>query len=552
MTHDPHGPTAHRSAEGTRPNILFICADQLGAAQIGCYGSGVDSTPTLDRLAARGVRFDRFYARCPICAPNRATILTGRSPSIHGVTWNNFLLPNDMPTYAHVLRAAGYATGGFGKFHQTPMWLEATETVSHLGFEESVVAEDPKWESWIDWVRERAPEHYETALGMCWPGPRSRAGRSEKERHAYKEARVAAMRARESGRWKMAYASPLPAELHDTAYITELGLDYMERYSSAGKGGPGADGADRPFFCHVSYVDPHDPYDPPEPYASMFDPEEMPQPVQQAWSPQELPTLQSSTVWNDFETAHEDPQAMRELRARFHGSLRYMDDQIARLIEAAEKLDRPTIVIFATDHGEMLGDHGLITKAVKHYDAGIRCPLIVATINPDEPGGAGAQGGSGRVDRALRSSLDLFPTFCDFAGVGEEDRPPLEGRSFAAGGEGHAALCVEFESVATVITDDNWRLTRYADDGVTQLFDLSSDPAEQHDRSADPACVERKTAMLEELAGLLLRPHRVPQYRAMVPLGGRRIAPNPVKGGARGPAVTDYELTPPPDFEESE
>lgn len=523
----------------TRPNILFICADQLGAAQIGCYGSGVDSTPTLDRLASGGVRFDRFYARCPICAPNRATILTGRSPSMHGVAWNNFLLPNDMPTYAHVLRAAGYATGGFGKFHQTPMWLEAPRTVAHLGFEESVVAEDPKWESWIDWVRERAPEHYEAALGMCWPGPRSQAGRSEQERRDYKQARDAAMRARRSGRWKMAYASPLPAELHDTAYITELGLDYIARHASAG--------ADRPFFCHVSYVDPHDPYDPPEPYASMFDPDEMPEPVPQAWSPQELPTLQSSTVWNDFETAREDPQAMRELRARFHGSLRYMDDQIARLIEAAEKLDRPTVVIFTTDHGEMLGDHGLITKAVKHYDAGIRCPLIMATINPDEPGVAAP----GRVDRGLRSSLDLFPTFCDLAGVDEEERPPLEGRSFATGGDGHDALCVEFDSVATVITDDNWRLTRYADDGATQLFDLSSDPTEQHDRSADPVCAERKAAMLEELVGLLLRPHRLPQYRAMVTLDGRRIAPNPVKGGARGAAFADYEFAAPPEFEET-
>jgi arylsulfatase A-like enzyme len=304
----------------------------------------------------------------------------------------------------------------------------------------------------------------------------------------------------------------------------------------------------------------------------MFDPDEMAGPIPQAWSSQELPTLESSTVWNDFETAREDAGAMRELRARFHGSLRYLDDQIARLIGAAQQLDRPTVVIFATDHGEMLGNHGLITKAVKHYDDGIRCPLIMTTITPDEPEAAGAT--RGHVDRELRSSLDFFPTFCDLAGVSVEARPPLEGRSFAPNGDalsrtdslvgstghstaaggrgaGHAALCVEFDSVATIITDDNWRLTRYVDDGVTQLFDLSSDPAEQNDRSADPACAERKTAMLEELARLLLQPHRVPQYRAMVTLHGRRIAPNPRKGGARGPAFTDYQLAPPPDFEET-
>jgi len=107
----------------SQPNIVFIMADQLAAAFVGCYGSGVDSTPTLDRLASEGVRFTRAYAHSPICAPNRATIMTGRSNEIHGIVVNNLQLGTENPTYPMVLQRRGYRTGGFGKFHLTSMQL---------------------------------------------------------------------------------------------------------------------------------------------------------------------------------------------------------------------------------------------------------------------------------------------------------------------------------------------------------------------------------------------------------------------------------------------
>ena len=150
-------------------NIVYITADQLAAGMLGCYGSGVDSTPTLDGLADQGVRFDRCYATSPVCAPNRATMLTGRSPVIHGIITNNYALATDMPTYAHVLQAFGYRTGGFGKFHQTPMHVPVPENVAFLGFDESMVSEDPKWGPWLDWVKAKHPEHYEAAIALAWP-----------------------------------------------------------------------------------------------------------------------------------------------------------------------------------------------------------------------------------------------------------------------------------------------------------------------------------------------------------------------------------------------
>lgn len=91
-----------------QPNIIFIMADQLAARYLGTYGSGVDSTPNLDRLAARGIRFDRCYATCPVCAPNRASLLTGRSPVVHGLTTNNYTAPPETPTHPQLLRDNGW------------------------------------------------------------------------------------------------------------------------------------------------------------------------------------------------------------------------------------------------------------------------------------------------------------------------------------------------------------------------------------------------------------------------------------------------------------
>ncbi len=263
-----------------QPNIVFIMADQLAAAMLHCYGGTVDSTPTLDRLAADGVRFDRCYATHPVCAPNRATILTGRSSCIHGIITNNYTLLPDNTTYAQVLQALGYRTGGFGKFHQTPMHTPVPESLTYLGFGESTVTEDPKW-PWLDWVAREHPEHYEAALAMCWDWPNHpsdpRIGDRAEARRKHLQSLV------DAEPWPLMHASPLPPEVHDTTYITELGLDFMQRHL--------AEHGDQPFFCHISYVDPHDPYDPPEPYASMFDPDAMPEPLPAEWLDGDYPDL---------------------------------------------------------------------------------------------------------------------------------------------------------------------------------------------------------------------------------------------------------------------
>jgi arylsulfatase A-like enzyme len=504
-------------------------ADQLGAAALGCYGSGVDSTPTLDALAEQGVRFDRCYATAPVCAPNRATILTGRSPVVHGIISNNYVLATDMPTYAQVLRAHGYRTGGFGKFHQTPMHCPVPEDLAYLGFDESLVTEDPKW-PWLDWVEREHPEHYEWALSMVWPWPNHPRPDKGPLADRAREERLAPLRRRSA--WGMMYPSPLPPEVHDTTYITDLGLDFMRRH--------GAEHGDRPFFCHVSYVDPHDPYDPPEPYAGMYDPGDMSDALPAEWVGQGFQTLRASQrLFRGFDEIWTKPDVLRQWRALYHGSLRYMDDQIARLVDHlhASGLWENTVLVFTTDHGEMLGDHGLYTKGVKHYDKGIRCPLIVA-------GGPVSASINGPATDRLTCTLDFYPTFCDWAGVAPEDRPPLEGKSFAGlchaaeegsgaaetgkgtpGGEAWREVSVAIGTVESVVTDDGWRLTRYLADDRGQMFNLVEDPGEQHNLYDDPAYAAKRQQLLERLVRAMAAPRLVPQYRNLPLVDGRKRIP---------------------------
>ena len=516
------------------PNILFIMADQLAACRLGCYGSGVPSTPVLDGLARAGLRFDRCYATHPVCAPSRASFLTGRSACVHGIIGNNFALAGDLPTYAQVLRDHGYRTAGFGKFHQTPMHRPAPRAAQFLGFDEAVVTQDPKWGPWLEWIEAAHPEQFRTALAMCWPRWPCLPYPPLREAAAAARRRIIEP-LREASGWQSMYPSPLPAELHDTVFITDQAQAFIRRQVAARP--------DQPFLCHVSYVDPHDPYDPPQPYASRFAADEMPAVLPAEWLGQGYRLLEEAQRIGGFHRVCDRPQVVRALHALYHGSLSLIDDQIARLVSCLREtgLWDDTIVVFTTDHGEMLGDHGLVTKGVMHYDAGIRCPLVVAG------GGVTAAGATAR----LTGTLDFFPTFCDWAGIPAGDRPPLEGRSFAPVCAGAAdadpwrELSVSFRSVETVVTDDGWRLTRYTDEGTGHLFDLAADPEEQRNLYTDAGLRDRRGALLERLADAATRPHRTPHYRNLPLIGGRKV---PIVADEMLPGLPHYRMPASPEL----
>lgn len=503
-----------------QPNIVLIMADQLAASFIGCYGSGVASTPNLDTLAENGCRFTRNYAAAPVCAPNRACILTGRSTSINGICFNNFSLGGENPAYPHVLRRNGYVTGGFGKFHVTPMMWPVPRNLEHLGFEESVVSEDPKWGPYIDWVKENYPQYLDRVIAITndHSGQRGASvpvetlqGATKEEVENKKQWFEEYMRPRmEESLWDRMYPSPVPAEAHDTRYITELGLDFINRHA----------GKDQPFFCHISYVDPHDPYNPPEPYASMFSPEDMLDALPQEWTEEDFPYLaQAQKGYLRFDKIKDSPEAVAKLRALYHGSIKFIDDQIGRVIARIKDLGiwDDTIIIFTTDHGDLMGDHGLIAKGETHYDACIRTPLIVS-------GGPIAKG---VVSERLTSSLDLYPTLCAWAQTPKEELPPIEGISFAnvctgVSDDPHQEIGVMMGNSSTIITQDGYRLTLHTAQKLTgQMFYLRQDPFEQHNLYRDPAYNAKKQELLERLVRIKNRPATVPQYAVLPVKDGR-------------------------------
>lgn len=516
-------------SEKKLPNIIYICADQLAAKFLNCYGGDVDSTPVLASLAKEGSKFSRYYATHPVCAPNRATMLTGRSADIHGITINNLTLSTDMPTYAHVLQSHGYRTGGFGKFHQTPMQCPVPTDLSWLGFDECVVSEDPKWGPYIDWVKERFPEQYQTALAMTngHSGEQfteqtvdllqgATAEQVSMKTAVYPEIMGERIKA---STWERCYVSPLPSEAHDSSFITEKGLDFITKAASAAK----------PFFCHISYVDPHDPYDPPEPYASMFDLDDMVEPLPAEWRKKGCKALEDNfnNGYLNYRRIAADPTAKKQLRALYHGSLKFLDDQIGRVVDYLKSsgLWEQSIVIFSSDHGDLLGDHDQISKGIPHYDGCIRIPLIVS---------GGAIESKGEIEQ-LCSTLDLFPTLCQLAAVPQKDLPPLEGLSLAglcSSGMGDTdslkilsereAVAVSIDSAESVISRDGWRLTRFTDTEEGQLFNLNIDPDEQQDLNDDPVGKDMKITLLEQLIRVRNQVSRVPNYRNMPIIDGKK------------------------------
>jgi len=508
--------------ERTRhPNIVFIMADQLAAGFIGCYGSGVDSTPTLDRLAAEGVRFTRAYAHSPVCAPNRATIFTGRSIEMHGIVTNNLQLGSEMPTYPMVLQRQGYRTGGFGKFHQTSMQLPLPSSFDYLGFDESVPTEDPRLGPWLDWIRREHPDFYGPALSTCWGMPyMAWYGPDKRDLRADWEAAQAEFMAprRAASGWHLMYTHPLPAELNQAAFITDQGLDFMERHLR--------DHSDQPFLCYLSYVNPHDPYDPPEPYDTMFDPGEMPDPIPIEWQGIRVFEHHRDNFHN-FGEIHAQPDKMRKLRALYHGSIRLIDDQIARIVQFLKErgLADNSIVCFTTDHGDMMGDHGLITKGAMHYDKSVRVPLIVW--------GTGIA--HGLVSDRLTSSLDMFPTLCEWGGA--ELLPPHEGQSLAGAASGSTSdeaweeVTMQVAPTRSIITQEGWRLSIFGGEDRAQMFDLRNDPDEQHDLYDDPTFVVQQRSLHERLTRAYMRSLDVWRYDRLPIYEGRRVYASPSLAG---------------------
>ncbi len=519
------------------PNILLITSDQQHWRTLGSNNPAI-KTPALDRLASLGVRFDRAYCCNPTCTPTRASIITGMYPSAHGAYTLGTKLPETVPTLGQYLHAAGYHTSLIGKAHFQPLRstpdcpsVEAYPTLRDLDFWRSFNERQTPWYGFdhVELARNHGDEghvgqHYALwleAQGLkdwreYFQPPHDGSEPEFRPRFAPSVRNGPGYGWRERMHWQ------LPEHLHYTAWTGQRTIAMIEESAARGQ----------PFFCWSSYHDPHPPYCVPEPWASLYDPAAMEDQIG-AFVPGEfdhMPPPHRLTRGDDnrpfapfnedgrgnhgYHSHQHDRRKLRAACAIYYGMISFMDHWIGRTLDALERcgqLDR-TLIIFTTDHGHFLGQHGLVAKGPFHYEDMVRVPFIAALGRRLPPG---------RVSNQLVSLVDLAPTFLETAGLPTPLQ--MQGRGRLAQwadpqGPGPTAILVENHHngsqvhLRTLVTQ-RWKLTLYRGRDWGELFDLEADPSELHNRFDDPAYAATRAEMTEQMVQADLQREPAPQPR---------------------------------------
>jgi len=465
-----------------QPNLLFIYADQHRADVLGCAGNDIVMTPHLDRLATEGVRFDQTWTESPICQPARASLLTGRYPNSHGVLGNfGGDCQPEWDTFPRRLQEAGYTTASIGKTHFStwPMGAEpgtpapTDEWIGSFGFDH-VVEEFDKYVHLFD---------VET--------PYMRFLREHDALEPYQE--VVQANFRGGDRHWNGVTSPLPQELDLTCFLADEAQQWLDRRPN-----------DVPWFLQLSFVQPHVPL--------MGDP---------VWGDHYAKTAIERTARSEpISTTDEWATHLNGLRNHSHselltdefvlaGARQYyamvslIDQRIGDLLAQLEKkgqLDN-TWIVYSADHGEMLGDHGLMAK-MNFYRSSVRVPLIMRP-----PGGT-----NGRVETEPVQAFDVAATLLDAGTATALDGAPSRSLvTLVTGGGGtarrHAVSMIRMRPrlpTWQAITDGQWRATFNADTGeVSELFDLVADPDEVTNRASDPSAGDESVRLRGLLASTL-------------------------------------------------
>jgi arylsulfatase A-like enzyme len=469
-----------------RPNVLIFCVDEMRADHLGCAGNPLVRTPHLDALAAAGTRFDRACVNNPICMPARLTMFSGLMPRDHGVRVNGQEMHAGVPLLPQVLADAGYRTHAAGKLHLTP-WMPKVEPPDITRYPECLdywrredVTTFPEpycgfdsvdfvgghtsfiYGEYVQWLRERGGD-----LSQIGP-PAGSAGS------------------------RYTYRMTVDEELHYNRYIADSAIGTI---ADAAAG-------DAPFFVWCSFPDPHMPVAAPAPYSEMVDPASIPLPPRRAGELTDLPPFYADVFSgalrpNGIDNTDVSDRDGQEIIAMTYGMVTHVDTEVGRVLAArdAAGVRENTLIIFTSDHGDMMGDHGLLWKAFYTFQGCLRVPLIVAA--PGAP--------AGRVCPTLTAQIDLMPSILDICGVpmpgagwearetpfdrgvirplatypGQSwqrllsDEPPARSRPVVVENDDP---CTGLQPRALVT--DRHRLTIYPGTEHGELFDLLTDPHE--------------------------------------------------------------------------
>ena len=463
------------------PNILWISTDQQRFDALGCYGNDLIHTPNIDRLAENGVLFENAFCQSPICTPSRASFLTGRYPRTTRCRQNGQTIPADERMVTKLLKdQAGYVCGLAGKLHTSycePNVLKGTEHRIDDGYDEFNWSHDhnPVWgtNQYTNWLHSKGQVY---------------------RREPYKGSTMV--------------QKGMPAEYHQTTWCAEKAINFIRANAAFGT----------PWLFSVNIFDPHHPFDPPvdylERYLEVMD--QIPLPL---YEPGELETktsFQRMDHVSPYNGLHGDgipeyekisPAEHRLLRAAYFAMVDLVDAQVGRMLDALEETGQRdnTIVIFMSDHGEMLGDHGIYLKGPYFYEGAVHVPLIFS-----QPGIIQ----SGVRERGLTELIDIAPTLMEAAGVerydgmqgrsmwklltGREDDRPSKEDVYC---EYYNAMPWHQEPTAqtTMVRTDDFKLTVVHGMDSGELYDLRDDPDEFVNHWNDPNYLSIKLDMMKRL-----------------------------------------------------
>jgi len=354
-----------------RPNVLFVTLDQFRADSLSCAGHPLVRTPHLDALAAEGVRFARHYSQAAPCAPGRAALYTGTYQMNNRVVANGSPLDSRLDNVAFMAQRAGYHPVVFGYTDQAadprqitdpadPRWSNWEGVLP--GFEE-LLCLDERHEAWLQWLRELGYE------GDATTDP-DIALATEHER---------------------------PAEHSVTQFLTDRFLAWLHDQ------GRGADA--QPWFAHLSFIRPHPPYDAAGHFATMYDPAACPPALPAPLPLHPLHDVLLNVAWVSAPT---DPAEVAQLRAQYYGMISEVDHHLGRIVAALRERGEwdDTLVVITSDHGEQLGDQGLVQKC-GYFEASYHILCIVR-----DPHGV-----AGEVIEHFTENVDIAPTICDAIGL---------------------------------------------------------------------------------------------------------------------------------------
>ncbi|HAI14517.1 MAG TPA: hypothetical protein DCM28_22620 [Phycisphaerales bacterium] len=465
-----------------QPNILLIMTDQQRYDSLGCYGAEFAHTPRLDAMAKQGVRFEHCYVNNPICTPSRASLMTGQNILDHGVHQLYGKLADNFTLFPKHLQSLGYHTSLVGKLHVSDYKIEAETRHPNDGFDDyywchdPTIALDSKFNGYANWLSKKNPTYLEELKLKRW-------------------------------------GAPAPADLHMTTWAAQQTVELIRNRKD-----------DQPFFIKMSVFDPHNPYhDCPPQYAAKVDMTKMPQRIGMDTDMSKQPQGIQQEHVGSYMGAYSKftDEAITDMRRGYHGSVSLIDEKVGQVLDELEQqgIADNTLVIFVSDHGDMLGDHQLLAKGAFFYDACTRVPLLMrwpkqlkadqlrkdlAQVNDLAATILAAAGMShDAIATAMPDAHDLLhnqthtvrdTAVCHYLNTGISSTSTLTPNYF------------DPPIYASMIRDDQFKLNVYwsgADGRECQLFDMHNDPHECNDLIDDAAFTEVKTRLFTQLESIV-------------------------------------------------